>query len=317
MPIRATDYTPSLPFKNAHFNTIYSSLFRKPKPLFFQRKRIETPDDDFLDIDFLENGSRKIVILCHGLEGSSASKYIQATASLLDANGYAIAAMNYRFCSGEINRQLITYHSGRTEDLHAVINAVLPDYDSIYLVGFSLGGNLVLKYNGDGVFTLDPKIKASVAVSVPVDLYGSAIALQQRQNRLYTWRFLRTLSKKIHLKHQQYPSQVNIKQLKKVKKLIDFDEYFTSALNGFKDAKDYYAKASSKQYLPAIKNPTLLINALDDPFLSSTCFPYEAAKNNPFFDLMTPQYGGHVGFVSFKDDYYWSERQILDFIAGY
>ena len=111
------------------------------------------------DIDLIENGSRKIVILCHGLEGSSDSKYIQATAKLLSLNGYSVAAMNYRFCSGEINRQLVTYHSGKTDDLHTVINFVLPNYDSIYLVGFSLGGNLILKYNGDGLFSLSPTNK--------------------------------------------------------------------------------------------------------------------------------------------------------------
>ena len=111
MPLIKTDYEPSFLFKNRHINTIYSSLFRKTKPLSFKRKRIETLDDDFLDIDFIENGSKKIVILCHGLEGSSDSKYIQATAKLLSLNGYSVAAMNYRFCSGEINRQLVTYHS--------------------------------------------------------------------------------------------------------------------------------------------------------------------------------------------------------------
>ena len=148
----ANDYTPSFFFKNGHINTMYSSLFRKTKPLPFKRKRIKTPDDDFLDIDLLENGCDKIAVLCHGLEGSSDSKYIRATAALLAKNGFAVAAMNYRFCGGEINRQLITYHSGRTEDLHAVINTVLPDYGAVYLVGFSLGGNLVLKYNGDGIY---------------------------------------------------------------------------------------------------------------------------------------------------------------------
>ena len=316
MPILATNYTPSFFFKNGHLNTMYSSLFRRTKALAFKRQRIATPDDDFLDIDLLENGSDKIVILCHGLEGSSASKYIQATAALLAKNGYAVAAMNYRFCSGEINRQLITYHSGRTEDLHAVIQTVLPNYRAVYLVGFSLGGNLVLKYNGDGIYALDPKIKASVAVSVPVDLYGSAIKLQAMENRLYTWRFLRTLSKKVQLKHQQFPDQVPIEQLKKVKKLIDFDEYFTAGLNGFKDARDYYAKASSKPFLESISRPTLLINALDDPFLSDSCFPYQAAKDNPHFSLMTPTYGGHVGFVS-KGENYWSEEQILRFLEGY
>ena len=147
MPLIETDYTPPFLSKNRHFNTIYSSLFRRIKRIPFKRKRIETTDNDFLDVDLIDNGSKKIVILCHGLEGSSNSKYILATAKLLSKNGYSIAAMNYRFCSGEINRQLITYHSGKTDDLHTVINYVLPNYDAIYLVGFSLGGNLILKYN--------------------------------------------------------------------------------------------------------------------------------------------------------------------------
>lgn len=316
MPILETNYTPSYFFKNGHLNTMYSSLFRKVKSLPFQRKRIETPDDDFLDIDMLENESKKIVVLCHGLEGSSASKYIMATAALLSAKGYAVAAMNYRFCSGEINRQLITYHSGRTEDLHTVITDLLPDYDALYLVGFSLGGNLVLKYNGDGVFPIHSKIKASVAVSVPVDLYHSSIKLQEFQNRLYTLRFIYTLSKKIRLKHEQYPEEVDVKRLKKIKKLMDFDEYYTSQLNGFKDARDYYKKANSKQFLSSIKIPTLLINALDDPFLTPECFPYTEAKENANFYLMCPPYGGHVGFVS-RGGSYWSELEILNFIQQF
>ena len=316
MPVIKTDYKPSFFFKNRHINTIYSSLFRKTKPLSFKRKRIETLDDDFLDIDLIENGSRKIVILCHGLEGSSDSKYIQATAKLLSLNGYSVAAMNYRFCSGEINRQLVTYHSGKTDDLHTVINFVLPNYDSVYLVGFSLGGNLILKYNGDGLFSLSPKIKANVAISVPVDLKGSSISLKHCENVLYRWRFLRTLSKKMHLKHQQFPNELDVVPLKKVKNLTDFDDFFTSKINGFKDAEDYYLKASSKQFIHNISKPTLLINALDDPFLSESCFPISEAEENSNFFLMTPIHGGHVGFIS-KGAFYWSEIQILYFLNSY
>ena len=316
MPVIKTDYKPPLLFKNRHINTIYSSLFRKTKRPSFKRKRIETLDDDFLDIDFIENGSKKIVILCHGLEGSSDSKYIQATAKLLSLNGYSVAAMNYRFCSGEINRQLVTYHSGKTDDLHTVINFVLPNYDSVYLVGFSLGGNLIIKYNGDGLFSLSPKIKANVAISVPVDLMGSSISLKRCENVLYRWRFLRTLSKKMHLKHQQFPNELDVVPLKKVKNLTDFDNFFTSKINGFKDAEDYYLKASSKQFIPNISIPTLLINALDDPFLSDSCFPIREAKENSNFFLMTPFYGGHVGFIS-KGAFYWSEIQILNFLNNY
>ena len=316
MPLIETDYTPPFLSKNRHFNTIYSSLFRRIKRIPFKRKRIETSDNDFLDVDLIDNGSKKIVILCHGLEGSSNSKYILATAKLLSKNGYSIAAMNYRFCSGEINRQLITYHSGKTDDLHTVINYVLPNYDAIYLVGFSLGGNLILKYNGDGLFALSSKIKASVAISVPIDLKGSSISLQKRENKLYNWRFLRTLSKKMYLKHNQFPKELDINPLKTIKNLTDFDEYFTSKINGFKNAQDYYFKASSKQFICNISRPTLLINAKDDPFLSQSCFPINEAKNSLNFYLMIPKYGGHVGFIS-KGDFYWSENQILKFIDRY
>ena len=316
MPVITNDYKPPLFFKNRHINTIYSSLFRKTKLPSFKRKRIETLDDDFLDIDLIENGSKKIAILCHGLEGSSDSKYIQATSKLLSLNGYSVAAMNYRFCSGEINRQLVTYHSGKTDDLHVLINYVLPNYDSIYLVGFSLGGNLILKYNGEALFSLSSKIKANVAISVPVDLKGSSIALKRSENILYRRRFIRTLSKKMYLKHQQFPNQLDVAPLKKVKTLTDFDNFFTSKINGFIDAEDYYLKASSKQFIPNISKPTLLINALDDPFLSESCFPISEAKENSKFYLMTPSHGGHVGFIS-KGDFYWSELQILNFLNRY
>ena len=316
MPVITNDYKPPLFFKNRHINTIYSSLFRKTKLPSFKRKRIETLDDDFLDIDLIENGSKKIAILCHGLEGSSDSKYIQATSKLLSLNGYSVAAMNYRFCSGEINRQLVTYHSGKTDDLHVLINYVLPNYDSIYLVGFSLGGNLILKYNGEALFSLSSKIKANVAISVPVDLKGSSIALKRSENILYRRRFIRTLSKKMYLKHQQFPNQLDVAPLKKVKTLTDFDNFFTSKINGFIDAEDYYLKASSKQFIPNISKPTLLINALDDPFLSESCFPISEAKENSKFYLMTPSHGGHVGFIS-KGDFYWSEIQILNFLNRY
>ena len=316
MPVITNDYKPPLFFKNRHINTIYSSLFRKTKLPSFKRKRIETLDDDFLDIDLIENGSKKIAILCHGLEGSSDSKYIQATSKLLSLNGYSVAAMNYRFCSGEINRQLATYHSGKTDDLHVVINYVLPNYDSIYLVGFSLGGNLILKYNGEALFSLSSKIKANVAISVPVDLKGSSIALKRSENILYRRRFIRTLSKKMYLKHQQFPNQLDVAPLKKVKTLTDFDNFFTSKINGFIDAEDYYLKASSKQFIPNISKPTLLINSLDDPFLSESCFPISEAKENSKFYLMTPSHGGHVGFIS-KGDFYWSEIQILNFLNRY
>ncbi|MBL4707739.1 MAG: alpha/beta fold hydrolase [Flavobacteriales bacterium] len=317
MPILTADYRPARFFRNGHVNTIFSSLFRKIPQVSFTRKRIDTTDDDFLDIDFIKSDNRKVVVLCHGLEGNSSSKYIQGASGILNANGYDIAAMNYRHCSGEINRQLRTYHSGMTEDLHTVINDLLPDYDEVFLVGFSLGGNIVLKYIGDGIYPLHPKLKATVAISVLVDLYGAVMELSKLKNRVYTKRFLKSLCKKMRAKQEQYPSHIDLALFKKVKDLIDFDDCFTAPLNGFENARDYYAKCSSKQFLQNIKIPTLIINALDDPFMSKTCYPTAEAANNNYLNLMTPKYGGHVGFFNLQKEISWSEEQILTFFHKY
>lgn len=315
MPILNSDYKPNYLLRNGHINTIYSAFFRKFEPLKFSCKRIETVDNDFIDIDFVKNGNKKAVILCHGLEGNSSSTYIQTTGKILQQNNFDVVAMNYRFCSGEINRQLKTYHSGDTTDLNLTIASILPEYKEIYLVGFSLGGNLVLKHIGDGKHNLSTKIKGVIGISVPVDLYGSALELSKTKNIFYAKHFLKTLKKKIKLKKKQYP-ELNIEGLKKVKTLIDFDNYFTSIINGFKDARDYYAKSNSKQFLHKIKIPTLIINALDDPFLSESCYPFTEAKSKNNLYLMTPKYGGHVGFTSSNKNPFWCEKQILAFIKN-
>ena len=149
--IEFDDYRPALPFRNGHVSTIYPVYFRKQKHPGYDRVRINTPDDDFLDIDFIKSGSNKVALLCHGLEGSSESQYILSLSKLLSQNGYDTAAINYRGCSGEANLQPIMYHSGATYDLHTVINFLEKDYDQIDLIGFSLGGNLTLKYLGENI----------------------------------------------------------------------------------------------------------------------------------------------------------------------
>ena len=277
---------------------------------------MRTEDDDFLDIDYLKSGHQKVAVLCHGLEGSSQSQYIQGTAQLLHANGYDIAAINYRGCSGEMNEQVRSYHSGATDDLHLVIQTLLPAYDNMALVGFSLGGNMVLKYSCDLVYRLDPKINSIVAVSVPIDLHGASMELLKFSNILYTKNFLGTLIKKTKLKHQQHPESINIDDVSKVKTVYDFDEYFTSRIHGFESADDYYAKCNSKQFLTNCQRRTLIINAQDDPFLSESCFPNDEASVSELLHLLAPLHGGHVGFADFNSDSYWNERQILNFLNG-
>lgn len=307
-------YTPSFLLKNGHFNTIYPTLFRKQKALPFQRKRIDTPDDDFLDLDILKNEYRRVAVLCHGLEGSSSSKYIVGVADLLSRNNWDVVAMNYRSCGEEMNRQARVYHSGATDDVQTIIDFIEKDYDEIVLVGFSLGGNLSLVYAGQRGQDIHHKIKAVATASVPTDLLAGSLEILKKRNFIYHQKFLRSLRKKVKIKSKDYPDIYNDKKLSQVKTLYDFDDIFTGPIGGFKDAKDYYTQCSSGQFIPKIKIPTLIINALDDPFLPKECYPYEEAKENNNVTLMTPRYGGHVGFVKRGKEHYWSEEVILSFL---
>ena len=206
------------------------------------------------------------------------------------------------------------YHSGATMDLHSVVEEVEVGYDSLALIGFSLGGNLILKYVNDGFYSLTQKIKRVVAVSVPMDLAGSAVEILKGKNIIYQIRFLRTLRKKALAKYEQFPNQVPIKDLQKVKTLRDFDEYFTGPMHGFKDAADYYAQCSALPFIANTQIPTLVINAQDDSFLSPSCFPIKEAQASKQLHLLMPRYGGHVGFSLPGNTFYWEETRIANFV---
>ncbi|MBT8234141.1 MAG: alpha/beta fold hydrolase [Saprospiraceae bacterium] len=307
-------YNPGFLLKSGHFNTIYPTLFRRQKAPEYKRTRLTTFDGDFLDIDFLKTGSKKIAILCHGLEGSSQSKYIIGTGDILMNAGWDVAAMNYRFCSGEVNNKLRMYHSGATEDLQVVINALYDEYEEICLVGFSLGGNLCLKYCGENGNQISSKISRVVAVSVPVDLKAGSINIGKPSNFIYENKFLDSLVEKLHVKHKKYGDEIDISKLNEVKKLYDFDDLFTGPIHGFKDAEDYYRQCSSKQFINDIKIPALIINAEDDPFLPEECYPFKEAEQNKNVSLVVPKYGGHVGFAFYNEKYYWIERKIKSWL---
>lgn len=299
--------------RNGHLNTIYTSLFRKAPNISFERKRISTHDEDFLDLDYIRNGNKRIAILCHGLEGSSASKYISGISEELLKINFDICAMNYRFCSGEINLTPQLYHSGYTIDLHTTVQEVEKNYDSIAIIGFSLGGNLLLKYLGDGALPLSKKIHNGCAISAPIDLHGSSIVMKRLQNFLYTRRFLKSLFQKLKLKNKQFPEIFNLKFMSQINNVMDFDDYYTGPLNGFKDAIDYYTQCSSLQFLSNINLPTLLVNSYDDPFLSKNCYPKRGdLDNNENLTLEYPRYGGHVGF--YQKGSTWNEKRIIEFL---
>tara|TARA_R110001583_G_scaffold162719_1_gene314965 strand:+ start:19239 stop:20207 length:969 start_codon:yes stop_codon:yes gene_type:complete len=317
MPLIESTYKPSLLFKNAHVNTMYKTLFYK-NTIEYTRKRISTPDNDFLDLDFSTIDSNTLVIALHGLEGSSQSKYIVSAIHYLNTNKIDCVAFNQRGCSGEDNNNLYSYNSGKTDDLNTVINYITSNYTykNIILLGYSMGGNITLKYMGETTQMLK-EIKGAITISVPCDLEGSSTTLAKWQNTIYLNRFMTSLKEKTLLKLEKFPkNNIHKEDLLKATTFEDFDTAITAPLFGFKNAKDYWTKCSSKQFIRAIKKPTLLINALDDSFLSKSCYPIQEAKNHPYFNLELTKYGGHVGFNSstFRKDLMWSEQRIFDFI---
>lgn len=309
-------YTPPFYLFTAHLETIIPSLFRKVSLPPYQRERITTPDHDFLDLDWLTQNSKTLTIISHGLEGNSSRAYVKGMAKALYSQGHDILAWNYRGCSDEINKVMHFYHSGATDDLAMVIeHAQQKEYETICLVGFSLGGNLTLKYLGEE--RTRPKVLKKAAVfSVPIDLYTSCVKISQPSNWIYSQRFLKSLRKKVIAKAQLMP-QLDTTGLKHVKTLHQFDDFFTGPIHGFKDALDYYTQCSAIHFINHITIPTLLVNAKNDPFLSPKCYPHEQLKNHPFLTFESPERGGHVGFSqSGKNGLYWSEELAINFFSN-
>jgi uncharacterized protein len=297
---------------NGHIETIVPALFRKPISLPFEKERINTPDGDFLDLFRLINQSNSLVIISHGLEGNSFRPYMLGMAKIFSEN-FDVLLWNYRGCGEDLNLRPIFYHSGATYDLNTVINHVEKQYENIYLVGFSLGGNLTLKYLGEYP-NPSAKVKKAVAISVPLHLESSSQKISTGTNLMYSKRFLKTLKRKIMAKAQVFPNDFDLGKLPHLKTLMDFDEHFTAPLHGFKNANDYYTKNSSLYFLEKISTPTLIINALNDPFLSEMCFPYKIGEKSSQLYMEFPVFGGHVGFQT-NEGNYWTEKRTFEFIT--
>lgn len=316
MPIVKRNYNPLFHFKNGHFSTIYSAKLRPAPRLVQHRERLQLSDGDFMDIDwsFAEKPLGKVAILLHGLEGNAQRTYIKGQANMLIENGWDVAAVNFRGCSGEKNLSYKSYNAGKTDDLEAVIHSILKKnkYFEIALVGFSLGGNLLLKYLGERNF-VPKEIKKAVAISTPLSLRGSMEALNQFYNWVYRNSFLKDLRKKFKAKMQDFPEKMTASDYKKINSLLEFDNVYTAPAHGFKDALDYYEKNSSLQFLPKIQIPVLILNAENDTFLSPECYPRNLAEQSKNIFLETPKYGGHVGF-HLTNNLYYSELRTLEFL---
>jgi predicted alpha/beta-fold hydrolase len=317
MPIIQPTYKPSFYFKNGFVSTVYSGLARRVKGVLQERERITLSDGDFLDLDwsFAKQKTNRLIIAFHGMEGNAQRPYMLGTAKYFNENDIDAICVNFRSCSGEQNLKYRTYHSGATEDLEDIIQHIISTkhYSEIYLKGFSLGGNIILKYLGERD-SMPLQIKAAIAVSVPCDLNGSCIELHEYKNILYHDRFKRHLVNKLKEKKKFFPNKLNDSVISSIKTLKDFDEIYTSKAHGFIDALDYYEKNSCLQFLHNIKIPTLIINALNDSFLSPECFPIKDAKINANLFLEMPNYGGHVGFIG-KQNVYYNEYRSLEFVS--
>ena len=328
--IKHADYEAPFWLPEGHSQTIFPSIFRKVEGIHYVRERIKTEDGDFLDIDFsvalnisqnkaeFQNSlthsiTKSLIILSHGLEGNSTRQYIMGMVKNFNAHSFDCLAWNFRSCSEDMNQTKRFYHSGATDDLDTVVkHAISKGYQKIYLVGFSLGGNLTLKFLGEKGQNLYPEVQKAVVFSVPLHLSSSGKTISW----LYDQRFIRSLNKKVQAKANRFPEfEIDTSNISKIKNLKDFDDAYTSQLHGFKDAEDYYEQNSSLYFFNNINIRTLIINAKNDPFLSQQCFPYEQANRLEKVYLQTPEGGGHCGF--YPADYQgvlWSEGRALEWV---
>ena len=290
-------YRAPLWLPDGHTQSIYPALFRKIPLTHSHSERMELPDGDFLDVDWHMRSEalheKPLLIVSHGLEGSSRRHYVTGLIRAMpEVNALA---WNYRSCSGDPNRNLRFYHSGATDDLDFVIQqAVARGVKDIYLAGFSLGGNLSLKWLGENAKKASQFVRKAVAFSVPLHLSSSSQQLTRWENRLYTHRFLQTLLEKVTEKSARYPMDITPSMLTSIRSLYDFDNVITGPLHGFKDAEEYYERNSSLYFLANIQVPTLIVNAKNDPFLSQECLPEQI--DSDFVQIELPDSGGHCGF---------------------
>lgn len=315
--IHTSTYRRSPLLLNGHLETIYPALFRKIDDVHYERERLTLSDGDFVDLDWLDNGSRNLILLTHGLEGDSGRQYVKGMARFFyKEKKWDVLAWNCRSCSGEINRALRMYHHGEIGDIGEVIQHALhrKNYDAVVLAGFSMGGNISMKYLGVHGKDKPGPIRACIAFSSPTDLEAGALVLDHPSNFIYRRRFLHYLKIKIEQKNEQHPGVLDLSRFKNIKIWRDFDEYFSAPLNHFEDAAEFYRVASAKNFMAGTDVPTLLVSAQNDPILPPACYPKDICRQHDKIYLETPKHGGHVGFWRPGEKYAWSEKRAATFL---
>ena len=318
MPLIHKSGYPGAPFYqfNPHLQTILPALIRKVKGVHFERERFILSDQDFVDLDWIDKKSKKLVLLAHGLEGNTDRHYMKGMAKFFARNNWDVLAWNCRSCSGEMNWRPRLYNHGEIGDIGEVINHALEikDYEKIVLIGFSMGGNIIMKYLGVHGKNIPAPIFKAIAFSAPADLVSSVLLLDQPQSRFYKKRFLKLLKTKIAIKAEKYPELIDFNNFSKIEDWSDFDNYFTAPLNGFKNATEFYQQGSAVNFMQGIRVPTLLVNAQNDPILTPECSPKSLCEKHQYIFLETPKEGGHVGFMSPGITGAWSEHRAWEFV---
>jgi predicted alpha/beta-fold hydrolase len=310
-------FKPAWWLRNPHLQTMWPTLCRRPiKNLPLRRERFELPDGDFVDLDWAGSGNGPIVLVLHGFEGSIDSSYAKGMLLAIKQQGWRGVFMHFRGCSGEHNRKPHSYHSGDTGDVAEVVKEIkLREPDTLLAaVGFSLGGNVLLKWLGE---TRDQNpLHAAIAISVPFELHKAADKICQGFSRFYQWYMLRSVQKRLEQKFLQQPPPIKFPPFSQLRTIRDFDDKVTAPMHGFSGVQEYYTLSSSRQFLQHIRVPTLLLHAKDDPFMTQEVIPHPHELSE-VVRLEVTETGGHVGFVTGKFPWraeYWLEQRVPIFL---
>jgi predicted alpha/beta-fold hydrolase len=318
-------YAPARWLPGGHAQTVFANFARPlPRPR-GERERWELPDGDFLDLDRFPGPypDAPLLVVCHGLEGSSRAPYVRGLVAAALRRGLGALALNFRGCSGEPNRLPRFYHSGETGDLDAVVRRAAAERPGrpLLLAGFSLGGNVVAKYLGERGDHLPGEVRAGAVVSVPFDLARSAAALDGPglMMRVYRERFLRRLRRKALAKARRFPEAIDAGRIAAARTFAAYDDALTAPLHGFASAEDYWTRCSSARFLPAVRRPLLALSSVDDPLVPAESLPVEAARANPLVVLELTSAGGHVAFVAGSPlrPRYFADGRAVEFLAAH
>lgn len=315
-------FRPAWWLPGAHLQTLWGKLARRPLPSPTRLERLETEDGDFLEIQRLEAPDRRPrLIILHGLEGSARSHYVGGLLAQARARGWGADLLIFRSCGSGPNRLLRSYHSGETGDLGFLVRHVLAQHSGspLVLAGVSLGGNVLLKWLGEQDSAIDPRVAGAAAISVPFDLARSARHIDRGFSRVYQAHFLRTLRRKAFEKRGRFPGALDAAAIASARTIWSFDDVVTARVHGFRDATDYYARSSALGFLSRVRVPTLLLSAVDDPFLPPVVLDEVAAiaRDNVALHVEFPARGGHVGFVGGALPWratYYAESRVAEFL---